>query len=202
MTKAASLLPGLLIAQPTLVHGPPQGPGWVHEVKFDGYRIVARATRNEVWLTTRGQKEWSANASGVVASLRALNLSDAVLDGEVMLMRADGSSDFGALRHVKAKRRENAVIYMVFDLLWLNGRDLRGCPLLERRARLRGLLATDEQRTHLKESELFDGDGSAVFRGASGLELEGIVSKRAISPYPSGRTRDWLKTKNANFVRR
>ena len=196
-------LPAVIpLSQPTLVAAPPSGPGWVHEVKLDGYRIAARVHRSEVRLMTRAENDWTANATGVVEALRSLDLEGTVLDGEVLLFHPDGSSDFQGLRSVKSHRREGAVIYVVFDLLFAHGRDLRSAPLLERKMALHQLLAHPGVGTHVRPSELFEGSGAAVYRGAAGLGLEGIVSKRGVSPYRAGRTRDWVKCKNPAYRRR
>jgi bifunctional non-homologous end joining protein LigD len=135
----------------------------------------------------------------LVGAIRALPAADVVLDGEVTLVRADGTCDFHGLRS-PTRVRDAQLTYVVFDVLFLDGEDLRPRPLVERRARLEQLVP--ERGSLVQRSLVYRGSGAELFRRVSELGLEGIVCKRAASPYPAGVTRDWQKVKNARYVRR
>jgi bifunctional non-homologous end joining protein LigD len=183
----------------TLVESPPEGDDWVHEIKYDGYRIAARAGGGEARLFSRNGLDWTERFPEVAAALRTLQAGGTWLDGEVVVFDERGVSDFGRLqRHLKDGRAGD-LTYVVFDLLFQDGEDLRGLPLSERKRRLRWLLGRGGKalREVVRYGDHIDGQGAAVFEEACLQELEGVVSKRAGDAYPGRRTRSWLKSKCA-----
>lgn len=185
----------------TLAAKVPAGPGWMHEVKFDGYRLLAHAGRGEAVLRSRRGLDWTHRFPALEKALKGLVAESAVLDGEAVALDEAGRSRFQLLQNALSEKRTDAVVYYAFDLLELDGRDLRGEPLAERKAALKGLLAASagkegpEFRRRVRYSDEFDGKGEGLFRNACKLGLEGVVSKRVDAPYRSGRTEDWLKVK-------
>jgi bifunctional non-homologous end joining protein LigD len=179
---------------PTLVAEPPTGEGWIHEIKHDGYRTLIVIDRGQVRAFTRNGNDWTAAYRRVVDACSKLACKTAVLDGEIVVQDENGLTDFDALRSA-IYTAPHRIVFFAFDLLHLDGKDLRGCPLLERRALLRRLIKPDP-RCPIQFSDQVAGDGASFFRAASDLGLEGIVSKRAASQYRSGPSRSWLKTKN------
>ncbi len=190
--------PGLLpvFVEPclaTLAQAAPEAGDWLHEIKFDGYRLQARIDGDGVKLLTRSGLDWTDRFSGLVGPLRHLGVPSALVDGEVVVEDAAGVSSFSALQaDLKAGRGDRLVFY-AFDLLYLDGRDLRPLPLVDRKAALQAVL--DETSGPLRFSEHVAEDGAAMKRHACRMGLEGIVSKRADRPYRSGRGGDWLKVK-------
>ena len=189
----------------TLVTAAPEGDGWLHELKFDGYRLMARVEGGSVKLLTRSGLDWTAKMPSVARAFAKLALDSALVDGEVVALDAQGVSDFQALQNSLNAGREGGLVYYAFDLLHLNGQDLRERPLTERKAALGRLLAKAPAavRSTLRLSEHVVGGGPEFFHKACELGVEGIVSKRADAPYRSGRGRDWLKvkcTKRQEFV--
>jgi bifunctional non-homologous end joining protein LigD len=185
------------VARPALVAVPPRGD-WLHEVKIDGYRMLAERVGDRIELTTRNGNPWTLRAPHVVAALQAFGPQDFVLDGEMTLVLSDGSCDFHGLR--SPSRSPAQLTYVVFDVLFLEGRDLRSDPLRARRAQLEQLVP--ERGSLVQRSLVYTGDGTELLRRVIALGLEGIVSKRAGAGYPAGPTREWQKTKNKQYVRR
>jgi bifunctional non-homologous end joining protein LigD len=183
--------------QPTLSEKAPSGPQWIHEIKHDGYRIVACKTGSSVRLWSRNGRDWSREFLAVTEGVAALKVDEIVIDGEAMAHCKDGWPDFNGLQSVDGGA---GACLFAFDLLRLNGEDLRPLALEERRARLRKALRGAGKA--LRFSEHLDGDGKAIFRHACALGLEGIVSKRRDSRYRSGRSLTWLKVKNPAYERR
>ena len=195
----------------TLVSAPPAGGQWLHEIKFDGYRVVCEVRRGKAQLLTRHGKDWSARFAPVEAAAAALPVDTAILDGEVTVLLPDGKTSFQALqeslggdggvnsRGGGAGGRDGAeMVYFVFDLLYLDGHDLRPAPLLERKQALRALLDAAGIGTGsgpIRWSDHVAGQGEDFYRQACRFGLEGIVSKRADLAYRSGRSKDWLKVK-------
>jgi bifunctional non-homologous end joining protein LigD len=175
----------------TLVATPPVGDDWVHEIKLDGYRILARIERGRARLLTRNRLDWTARFPEVAEAAAALPVKEALLDGEVVVFDAAGVSSFQALQQAGESGR--ALTYVAFDLLFLDGSDLRGEPLVARKKALARLLRG--RRSHLRYSEDFDAPGQEVYDRACKMALEGIVSKRKQAPYTSGRGQSWLKVK-------
>jgi bifunctional non-homologous end joining protein LigD len=177
----------------TLVDAPPSGGGWVHEIKFDGYRALASVAGGNVVIRTRKGLDWTDKFAGLKGPLSELDCGSVLLDGEVTVKLADGKTDFGALQNALSAGSTD-LTYCVFDLLFLDGQDLRDLPLDERKAKLEKLLASSKD-ARLAYSEHLTGSGEKIFREACALGLEGIISKRADDPYRSGRTKGWLKIK-------
>ena len=187
----AAFIPPELAFQATQ---PPPGDGWLHELKYDGYRVQAVANGNDVRLLTRKGLDWTHRMQHVADALAALKLRDAVLDGEVVVLNERGQSDFSALQ-VEFQGDGSGLVYYVFDLLFLAGKDLRALPLMERKARLKQLLSAAGKGATVRFSEHIAGAGEELFAEACRMGAEGIVSKRANSAYRSGRQPDWLKMK-------
>ena len=179
---------------------PPAGNEWLHEIKYDGYRAMAAVGGGRVRIFTRSGQDWTKKFAQIAEPLQSLDAQSALLDGEIVALDDDGRSKFGLLQQ-GLKEGKVPFTYFVFDLLSLNGHDLRKDPLDERKERLHKLLASPPDR--VRYSEHVVGHGDEVLAKACGLGLEGIVSKRADSPYQSRRTKSWLKIKctgNDEFV--
>ena len=166
------------------------GPAWVHEIKHDGYRLIARRTDDRVRLYTRRGFNWADRYPRIVEALRSLPVRSIVIDGEAVVCGKDGKSDFDKLH---SGTHDASVFLYGFDLIELDGEDLRPAPLEQRKGKLEKLLARNDG---MRFSEHLDGDGAIVFKHACKLGLEGIVSKRRDLPYRSGRCRGWIKVKN------
>jgi bifunctional non-homologous end joining protein LigD len=178
----------------TLVGSAPTGDDWVHEIKFDGYRMVARIDGGRVRLYSRNGREWTAALPAVVDALQRLDVREAWLDGEIAVADAQGRTSFQELQNAVSEPRAKKTTYFVFDVLYQDGYDLRGVVLTERKRLLRALLATADPA--LRYSVDVQGEGADFLKQACKLELEGCVSKRADSVYREGvRTRDWVKVK-------
>ena len=173
-----------------LVDTPPAGDDWLHEQKFDGYRIGLRMNRTSVELWSRRGQDWTREFPAVANAGRKLRARDALLDGEVAVLLPNGITSFQALQNRGAR---TTFTYFAFDLLYLDGQDLRERPLRERKELLRKLLA--RQSSVIRYSDHVVGGGAAFFAAACKLGLEGIVSKRADARYRTGRNSDWQKTK-------
>ncbi len=193
--KASALAPPEFIAPQlaTLVTRPPEGSNWVHEVKFDGYRLEARIANGDVTLTTRNANDWTDRFKDIATALSALPCQNAILDGEAVHMAADGTMSFHALQNALSTGKKDDLQFWVFDLLFLDGEDVREKPLLERKALLKKLLKRPLARIHY--SDHFDASGAQVLHQACSASLEGIISKRAGDAYHSGRGDGWLKSK-------
>jgi bifunctional non-homologous end joining protein LigD len=175
---------------PMRAHKPPVGPGWVHEIKHDGYRLIVRRDGDTVRLFTRRGYDWSARYPAIAATAAKLRAESFIIDGEAVVCGPDGVAVFDALhRHGTVSE---AMLY-AFDLLALDGHDLRDLPLGDRKRRLTRL---GKRRLGIVLSEHTDEDGAAIFSHACKMGLEGIVSKRLSAPYRSGPSRDWIKVKN------
>ena len=186
----ASLSPTLA----TLVDSAPTGDDWIHEVKFDGYRMVSRIDHGDIRIYSRNGKEWTAVLPSVVAALQRLDVDQAWLDGEIAVADAKGLTSFQQLQNALSDPRAKTISYFVFDLLYHNGYDLRGVALTERKQLLRALVGKSD--AVLRYSIDVQGSGAEFFEQACKLKLEGAISKRANSVYREGvRTRDWLKVK-------
>jgi bifunctional non-homologous end joining protein LigD len=192
----AGPLPEVLEAElATLVKQVPDGADWLHEIKFDGYRMIGRVQRGAAKLVTRNDRDWTGRFPVIAQALQALPTESAVLDGEVVVLRSDGASDFGLLQNALQERDQNTLVYCAFDLLYLEGRDLRALPLEERKRLLEALLRASRGAGQLRYTDHVVGNGPEVLRQACRLGLEGVVSKRRDAAYHGGRGRDWLKTK-------
>ena len=183
-------------AEPTRAAHAPSGPEWVHEIKFDGFRIVAMKDNDRVRLWSRFGNDLTARFSAIRDAVAGLPVDRVLIDGEAVVLRGDGYCDFGALLERRASQQ---AVLVAFDLMQAGGEDLRPFPLAERRSRLERLLA--QERSGVMLSQAIAGDGPTVFRHAEKLGLEGIVSKRVDKAYPRGRTKHWLKIKSAQYRR-
>jgi bifunctional non-homologous end joining protein LigD len=171
---------------------PPSGPQWLHEIKFDGFRLMARRRSADVRLLTRSGYDWTERYPAVVAALRAFKVKSCLLDGEITVCNEYGLPVFDLLRYGRRIKPE-AVLY-VFDLLELDGEDLRSEPIEVRKRKLAHILQCASAGIQL--SEAIECDGAEMFAHACRLGCEGVVSKRLSSRYVSGRTNDWVKVKN------
>jgi bifunctional non-homologous end joining protein LigD len=172
----------------------PAGHGWLHEVKYDGYRIIARKAGDEVTLFSRSGLDWTVRFPAIAEALLSLPANIALIDGEAAFVLPSGITDFKSLQeHIDTPNP--AIRYFAFDLLSLDGKDWRKQPLKERRARLAELLAGKGVSDFLIYADCVEGSGPEFYAQACAAGLEGIVSKRADRPYISGRGKDWLKIK-------
>ena len=166
----------------------PSGGRWIHEVKFDGYRVQMHVVNEAIRIFTRRGNDWTDRFKKVAADAWSINAKSAIIDGEVVVPSADGTTDFSVLQN-ELKGSSKKIVMVAFDLLYLNGYDLRKLPLSERKIHLKKLIA----QTAIQFSESFEVDGAEIFRHACKTGLEGVVSKFRDSRYNSGRTNDWVK---------
>jgi bifunctional non-homologous end joining protein LigD len=179
----------------TLSDKAPDGDNWVHEIKFDGYRIQARLDRGKVKLFTRKGLDWSEKFPTIASAISKLRAKSALFDGELVTEDTNGVSSFSLLQQDLKDRRHNRMVFYIFDLLHLDGTDLTSLPLSTRKDALASLLSGLQERGALRLSESLNGSGTTLLRHACKMGLEGIVSKLANGPYNSGRSREWIKTK-------
>lgn len=172
---------------------PPEGEQWLHEVKWDGYRILTAIADGELNLWSRNALPWNHRLPDIAQSLASLGLHSARLDGELIALDAHGHSDFNGLQQTLSGEAQLPLVYMLFDLPYLEGSDLSRVDLLQRKQLLQQLLAHAPK--HLAFSTHAIGDGEGAFRMATEQQLEGIISKRVDSAYHAGRGDDWLKIK-------
>ncbi|MGQ3296223.1 MAG: DNA ligase D, partial [Shinella sp.] len=172
---------------------PPAGENWLHEIKFDGYRIQMRVANGKVTLKTRKGLTWTAKYPEIADA--ATPLPDCIIDGEICALDENGAPDFAALQAALSEKNTGNLVYFAFDLLFDGGEDLREKALTDRKSRLQDLLDDATDDPHLRFVEHFETGGDAVLRSACKLSLEGIVSKQAGAPYKSGRTETWAKSK-------
>jgi bifunctional non-homologous end joining protein LigD len=178
----------------TLVDATPEGDDWIHEIKYDGYRIETAIADGKVKLYTRKGLDWTGKFAAVVPAFAALPCPSALIDGEIAIADAKGRTDFGALQQAIGGD-QTGMAYYAFDLLHLDGEDLRKKPLIERKEALQALLSKLPKASPIVYSDHVVGQGDGVFSNACRLELEGVISKRADAPYRSERTKGWLKVK-------
>jgi bifunctional non-homologous end joining protein LigD len=176
---------------PTQADRPPSGPGWVHEIKHDGFRLIAQRDEAGVRLITRNGHDWTERYPAVAAAGGRLRCRSCIIDGEVVVVDEVGRTIFERLQQGPKVNPE--AIMFAFDLVEIDGQDLRREPLLTRKATLLSLLKSVPHG--IVYNEHLEGDATMIFRHACRLGCEGIVSKRADSTYRSGRSRDWIKTK-------
>ncbi|MDX2148363.1 MAG: DNA ligase D [Planctomycetota bacterium] len=176
---------------------PPEGEEWLHEVKFDGYRLLAFKAGPRVRLLSRRGLDWTSKLPRLAEAIAERLSVDAIVDGEAVILDARGVSSFQALQNAIHGRRGNAIVFMAFDLPWCDGNDLTRCPLIERRALLESLIGR-AQDGRVRFSEHLRGNGAAVFERACAGGLEGIISKRHDAPYVQWRGPAWLKIKCFN----
>ncbi|HZT87452.1 MAG TPA: DNA ligase D [Stellaceae bacterium] len=181
----------------TLAERVPDGDDWLHEIKYDGYRLLARIERGEVRLLTRNGLDWTAKFPAVARAFAELPVGSALIDGELVYLTPEGRTNFALLQDQIASGQTGGLNFMAFDLLHHDGQDLTGTVLEERKDALAELIPPDAQG-QLRYSDHQQGSGSAFFREVCKFGLEGIVSKRRDRPYRAGRSRDWLKIKCVN----
>ena len=188
----------------SLARTPPTGEQWLHEIKYDGYRIGCHLDAGDVRLLSRNGLDWTPRLPAIVDAVRSLRAREAFLDGEAAVVLPDGRTSFEALQRAvgDAPRRgstsgpaEGRLVYFAFDLLQLDGATLEAVPLEERKARLRTLLGRRRASSLLHYADHVIGQGDLLFEQARALGLEGIVSKRRDRPYRPGRGQDWVKAK-------
>jgi bifunctional non-homologous end joining protein LigD len=178
-----------------LVDRPPDGTNWVHEIKFDGYRMQMRVAGGEARLRTRKGLDWTDRFSRIAGA--GAKLPDCIIDGEIVAIDQDGTPDFAGLQAALSDRKTDDLVFFVFDALFARGEDLRALPLAERKRRLSALFERLDAagRGSIRFVEHFQSGGEAVLHSACRLSLEGVVSKRLDAPYVSGRGEDWIKAK-------
>ncbi len=178
----------------TLVSKPPSGARWLHEIKFDGYRLEVRIEAGRVKLLTRSGLDWSHKfGKEIVGAFRDLPVGTAIIDGELVVEPAAGASDFSALQADLSEGRSDRFVFYAFDLLYLDRYDLKASPLIARKELLRKIIPSETGI--LRFSSHFDENGDLLLSHACRLSLEGIVSKIANDPYRPGRGKTWVKSK-------
>lgn len=184
----------------TLARKVPDREGWIHEIKLDGYRVLARLDKGEVRLITRNGKDWTHRFAELAKSLEPLPVDSALLDGEIVALAEDGISNFRRLQEALSAGRTSRLVYQVFDLPYLQGHDLAKVPLLQRKQALSQLLEASGFAGNgiVRYSDHIDSQGQAFSDQACRMGLEGIISKRASSHYQEKRSKDWLKIKCVN----
>jgi bifunctional non-homologous end joining protein LigD len=183
----------------TLKVNPPSGDRYVHEIKFDGYRLQAHLRGGLPTLYTRSGLNWTKRFPTVATGVGSIQATEAIIDGEVISADEKGAANFSALQDDLSKSRYDRMIYYAFDLLYLDGYDLRGAQLVERKRLLAELLVGDIAPIHL--SQHFEEDGQMMLDRACEMGLEGIVSKLRDSVYRSDRSESWIKTKCIQIAR-
>jgi bifunctional non-homologous end joining protein LigD len=193
--KAASMPDFVAPELCTPVDRPPDGEGWCHEIKFDGYRVQLRVEDGEAHLRTRKGLDWTDKFAGIAKEASAL--PDVLIDGEIVALDHKGGPDFSTLQAALSDGDTDNLILYAFDLLFADGDDLRSLPLRERKARLKQLLEGRAKRKagSIRYVEHFEAGSDAIMDSARQLSLEGIISKKLASPYRSGRSENWTKAK-------
>jgi bifunctional non-homologous end joining protein LigD len=190
------LLPAFLAPSlASLTDRPPSGPKWVHEIKYDGYRMQARIDGPNIRLLTRKSLDWTKRFRNISEALKKLRIGSALLDGEIVVEDANGVSSFNDLVGDLKAGRQDRFQYHVFDLLYCDGFDLTQASLIDRKGLLHKLLSRLSAVSAIRFSEHLEEDGPTMFEHACRLGLEGIVSKRRDLPYRPGRGEHWLKSK-------
>jgi ATP-dependent DNA ligase len=184
---------------PRPAKAPPNGSGWIHEIKHDGFGIIAQKDVDGVRLITRNGYDFAERYPLIVDAIRRLSVKSCIVDGEAIVVDQEGLSVFDLLRY---RRHDHAATLCAFDLIEVDGADLRRSPIEERKRLLAQLLRRPDHGIALNET--YDGDGAVIYEQACALGCEGVVSKRLGSAYRMGRTDQWLKIKNpqAPAVRR
>lgn len=188
----------------TLVKEPPAGDEWLHELKFDGYRMICHISRGKARFWSRNGKDWTEKFPNLAEALKAFPAMTAILDGEVVIVDRSGRSSFQSLQQSMGKGGKGgkgssskvpAFVFQIFDVIYLNGYSLTQTPLKERKALLEELLSSAKVKGALRYSDHVEGNGAQFFKQACEYGIEGIVSKLAASTYESTRNRNWVKTK-------
>jgi bifunctional non-homologous end joining protein LigD len=179
----------------SLVTEAPTGEGWAFELKYDGYRMQGALRNGKAALLTRRGLDWSHRFAAVTEAVAKLKAKSAVVDGEVVVVDRDGRSSFRGLQQYLHNGSHSGLVFFVFDLLSLEGEDLRDLPFAERRAALKRLLGRPAKSSVVRLSEILPGDGERLLRATCGAGFEGVIGKRLDAPYTSGRSRTWVKVK-------
>jgi len=179
----------------TLVKAPPSGDEWLHELKFDGYRMLCRINQGAASFSSRNENDWSKKFSNLLAAARDIHAETALIDGEVVIFDRDGRSNFQKLQHAIHSIAATRFIFVAFDLIHLNGFDLTQVALEERKRLLKSLFESIPATSPYRYSDHVEGNGDLFFQHACKTGIEGIVSKQRSSFYESTRSRSWLKTK-------
>jgi bifunctional non-homologous end joining protein LigD len=166
----------------------PSGERWIHEIKFDGYRVQLHIVNEGLRVFTRRGSDWTNRFKKIADDAFLVNASSAILDGEIVVPTAEGSTDFSVLQN-QLRGKSTKIVMVAFDLLYLNGYDLRNLPLVERKTHLKKLIS----ETAIQFSESFEVDGPEMFKHTCEIGLEGVVSKVRDSRYISGRGNNWVK---------
>jgi bifunctional non-homologous end joining protein LigD len=191
----ATDMPGFIPPQlATLKLKPPGGDRWIHEIKYDGYRVQVHVDRGKVQVFTRSGLDWTKKFHIIAESFEGLPIDRGIFDGEVCVIK-DGRTDFSALQAELSSGRQRSLVFYMFDLLFLDGFDLRKSPQIERKRILKSLYDETRMKAPLLYSEHLTDDPQAMFEAAARLNWEGIISKRVDAPYRSDRNEGWLKIK-------
>lgn len=194
--KKAPILKKMMPELPTLVERPPEGANWLHELKFDGYRILARLQNGRVSLFTRNANDWTAKFPTIARALNNIPVEEAWLDGEVVFLKEDGTTSFDGLQEALNEGRDKVLKYLLFDIVYFNGHDLTGSMLKDRKTLLGYIMKMNGlDKDIIRYSVHVEGNGKNFFDTACGYNVEGVVSKRADSPYTQARSRSWVKAK-------
>jgi bifunctional non-homologous end joining protein LigD len=187
-------MPGFIApCDPTLQEQAPTGPDWVYEIKTDGYRAQVHIRRGEVTIYSRSGYDWTEQFAAIAQAVKKLNVREAIIDGEATVLGNTGLPDFQALRRELANPQSKRLLYHAFDLLYLDGRDLRRASLLDRKQALKSVLR--KAPSTIVYVDYLEDDGAHVFEQACRMGLEGIVAKHTDAPYRSGRQDSWIKLK-------
>lgn len=179
----------------TLMEKPPEGDDWIHELKFDGYRMLCHLNRDQVRFWSRNEKDWTKRFPNLGKAVKGLPVTSAILDGEIVAMDAAGRTSFQKLQQSIGKTSDAGFAYQVFDLVYLEGFLLTRTPLVVRKQMLEKILDEESKSSPLRYSDHVQGNGLAFYKQACQFGIEGIVSKLANSLYDSTRNRNWLKVK-------
>lgn len=177
----------------TLVDKPPPGDEWIHEIKFDGYRMIVFKNGNQVQFISRNQKDWTTEFQQLIPDLQKLPVEKGIFDGEIVALDENSRSNFQLLQNAIKSEKQPPLFYYIFDLLYLENYDLRALPLVERKSILISLL--EDAPSSIKYSDHVEGEGESMLKHSCDFALEGIVSKRADSRYIGKRSKSWLKIK-------
>ena len=190
-----SAMPNFVAPQlATLVKSPPAEDGWLHELKFDGYRMLCHLARGKVRFWSRNKIDWTSKFPGVAKAIKSVKATNAIIDGEIVMVDSRGRTSFQKLQQSMGKGGEG-FIYEVFDLIYLDGFDLTRVPLVDRKRLLKKLIDSAGKTNTLRYSDHHEGNGALFFKQACEYGLEGIISKLADAPYESARSRTWVKVK-------
>jgi bifunctional non-homologous end joining protein LigD len=179
----------------TLVKEPPAGDEWLHELKFDGYRMLCHIDRDKVRFWSRNGKDWTAKFPNLTLAAKALPAKSAIIDGEVVIFERDGRPSFQKLQHAIGRGGNTRFTFVAFDLIYLDGLDLTRVVLEDRKLVLKTLLEAIPASGPLRYSDHVEGNGQVFYSHACKTGIEGVVSKLRTSHYDSARNRNWLKVK-------